>query len=267
MTDNKQDWARFFEYEKSLLHKLNENSECLANVPGNEPTYLTQIVNGKLREKAPRYIRWIGRTSLSESEINHDIAMLKNLYLKASGYPSEDVVFPERFPQFYESIDRITLSTFNAYSSRALKQDEPVQISYQAVFFSDDETDVSEVISEYEEYKASLIEFGLLSADYTIENYEYHCAFSLTVHGDELFNHFDAMEITARSLTGQQYIANVACDPCEPSFKTNYGFILTHSQCHVSAAPRRKPRKDALERCADRLSLPVATAIEFWKKA
>lgn len=101
----------FFEYV------LTHSEELLSQT---KPAYIRNEFKGKVTYKPPKYIRWVGKLQVNDSEFLRRLAELKAAYAYAM-HEHFTGSYPRRFVRYYKEVEYMTSSTNEAYKSWRLK--------------------------------------------------------------------------------------------------------------------------------------------------
>lgn len=101
----------FFEYV--LTH-------CDELLSQTKPAYTKSEYKGEVTYKAPKYIRWVGKLQVDDSEFLSRLEELKAAYAYAL-HQHFNGSYPRRFVRYYKDVEHMTSSTNEAYKSWRLK--------------------------------------------------------------------------------------------------------------------------------------------------
>lgn len=242
-------WKAFYQAEMQLFNFLSTEN-LLEYMEGCLPDYSqcprSQIVI------PPKYVRCI--IALSSKDYAYTYQRMAKEMLQAYNAASNDLTasrLPDRFPQYFENVERIILSINDAHSSTRLLPDKLSTIAE----FSNMETVLKK--------RDILSHHGISCQIKGTAKYRY----CLQVDNNDLMNYLGTDQIQIRMKTGESYRARLHFKD-DTSQTVKYGLIIIDESCPVYHPLPRKKRSDKHDPIEDVIILPgdIKTCLYFITK-
>lgn len=266
--DNTQTWRKFYCAERELFEYLVDNCNCLFSVEGHEPAYLEYPnQHGVMLEKPPRFVHWIGQLKVSEIEYWSMVERVQVLYRAALGSKFKN--YPVRFPQFYQGVEQINISSSTAFESKAVNGSELI-LKESLISDPEQEKRVREI---FESDVAMLcdISFPVPEIRITTKLTPFNGVqpfLELFVKTERLFNYAGTSNIQKRRMTGTAYRTLVRFIGQSFGHRRKLGLMIIDQDSDVSIvqANKQAPRPHALAVSGDQLRLPIALDFQLFRK-
>jgi hypothetical protein len=198
-------WAACFRLEKQLYEYVLEHCEPLYSQ--SPPAFLVYEQNGKVIEKAPPYIRWIGKLKEENTAFLTLLNELKAAFAHAKD-KAFDGTYPLRYARYYDNVEHISTSTNEAWKSWRVKAVDKLVLmkSFPIIRLAGP----LEGHVESLEYEAKQLSYLGLKAHVSIGSV-LSIPTHLMLHVEEkaLFDYFGTKHIQARQHTGTHFRARL----------------------------------------------------------
>lgn len=262
-------WRTFYEHDKEMLANIKANTTSVITKDSafSYQTYTTIL--GEIRERAPKYIRYLGTTTNKKSyqTLCDMAAVVERKYWDAmeemyEGNIPEDARLPLRFPQFYSNVDcglqTVRIDESEAYRSRKLLPSGTFRIA----------SHLEKHLNYARDDMETLRKNGLSSS--AIEHDVFFGQYHVTVSAEEFYRWSKATgHIQIRTHSGTQYRVTMYDDEFNET-RATLGLIVVlldeDRDIEVYTARKRKPRSDSLSMSGDRIELPIRSESEFYRR-
>lgn len=237
-------WATCFQLERQLYEYVLTHCDPLYEQ--SPPAFLVYEHNGKEFEKAPPYIRWIGKLKGESAAFLALLEELKAAYVHAK-HRAFDGTYPLRYARYYDNVEHISTSTNEAWKSWRVKGvDGVVLIKSRSVLRLPGP--LEDHIAMMEQEAKRLTQRGLTAQMHVHMVMGNPTLLQLYVEEKALFHYFDTDHIQARLHTGTHFRARLRRVNESKGERIPLSFLVldTHSpieQVHVSLPQGARPHQ------------------------
>ena len=257
LMEEKRRWAVCLQLEKQLHEYVLQNSQELYNQ--SPPRFIPYQINGKDAEKAPEYIRWIGKL-----HTGHDAEFLKQLQALKEAYEYAkhkhfDGTYPLRYARYYENVENITTSANEAYKSWRLKGIDG-QVLIKNTHISRLANPIEFDFQKLESEAKKLSHLGLKAYAFIRIVFNIPTHLQLYVEEKALYNYFDTEHIQAREHTGTHYRARIRHVSESKGERIPFSFIVMDSTSPIEQVYHslpQAPRPHQLRKIGKQLDWPM----------
>lgn len=253
------DWALFYDHEKRLYDFLQDQN-LLTFEDGHKPEYIVKRPGGRLFkstatvEGPPQYVRCV--IAFNDPGEKPTFDRLNDSMLSAydiAAKNSKASRLPDRFPQYFEDVERINISVSDANYSRRLAHNQSSLLNT----YNSSEA----VHDDHQQLKNIGIACRIMQSGRT--------CYELYLENNSLFEYLKTDQIQERFNTGHRYRAKIHFNdiddkPVKPDF-VKYGLIVIDKPCPIYRTQPRKRRTDKLLKEKHSIILPGDIETNFYR--